>query len=68
MTLLIGVGVFALVFGFLFLFYPKAVSKMAELSNKMIARTDELIVARNKPVGIFLILAGLFILASALIR
>lgn len=68
MTLLIAIGIFSLVFGFLFLFYPQAISKMAEWSNRMIARTDEVIIARKKPVGIFLVLAGLFILGSVLLR
>ncbi len=68
MLLLIAIGVFSLVFGVLFLFFPKAISKMVEWSNRMITRTDELIIARRKSVGIFLILAGIFILASALLR
>ncbi len=68
MSILIAVGIFSLVFGFLFLFYPQAITRMAEWSNRMIARTDELIVARKKPAGIFLILAGLFILGMALLR
>jgi hypothetical protein len=68
MALLIAIGIFSLVFGILFLFFPGVISKMAEWSNRMIARTDEFIVARKKPVGIFLILAGLFILASVLLR
>ena len=68
MTVLIAIGIFSLVFGILFLFFPQVISRMVEWSNRMITRTDELIIARKKPVGIFLILAGLFILASVLLR
>lgn len=68
MALLIAIGIFSLVFGFLFLFFPQAISKMAEWSNRMIASTDQMIIARKKAVGVFLVLAGLFILASVLLR
>ncbi|HAK60949.1 MAG TPA: hypothetical protein DCO77_11290 [Nitrospiraceae bacterium] len=62
MTILTGIGIFAIVFGVLFLFLPNVISKMAEWSNRMITRTDDLIVSRRKSAGIFLILSGLFIL------
>ena len=68
MTILTAVGAFSLVFGFLFLFFPDSITKMAEWSNRMITKTDDLIVARKKPVGIFLVLAGLFILGSVFLR
>ncbi len=62
MAILTGIGIFAIVFGFFFLFLPNVISKMAEWSNRMITRTDELIVSRKKSAGIFLILSGIFIL------
>ncbi len=68
MTILTAVGVFSLVFGFLFLFSPATITKMAEWSNRMITKTDDLIIARKKPAGIFLILAGLFILGMVILR
>ncbi len=40
MMILIATGVFALIFGFLFLFSPATITKMAEWSNRMVARTD----------------------------
>ena len=63
MTILTGIGIFAIVFGVLFLFLPHVITKMAEWSNRMITRTDEIVVSRRKTAGIFLILSGLFILA-----
>ncbi len=68
MTILTAVGVFALVFGCLFLFSPDVITKMAEWSNRMITKTDELIISRKKPVGVFLVLAGLFILGMVFLR
>lgn len=68
MTILTAVGVFALVFGFLFLFSPATITKMAEWSNRMVARTDDFLISRKKPVGVFLVLAGLFMLGTALLR
>jgi hypothetical protein len=68
MTILTAVGVFSLVFGFLFLFSPATITKMAEWSNRMITKTDDLIIARKKPAGIFLVLAGLFILGMVILR
>ena len=68
MTILIATGIFALIFGFLFLFSPATITLMADWSNRMVARTDDLIISRKKPVGIFLVLAGLFMLGTALVR
>ncbi len=68
MTILIATGVFALIFGFLFLFSPDVVTKMAEWSNRMVTRTDDFLISRKKPVGVFLVLAGLFMLGTALLR
>ena len=68
MTLLTVVGVFSLVFGFLFLVSPGTITKMAEWSNRMISRTDDFVIARKKPAGIFLVLAGLFILGMVFLR
>jgi hypothetical protein len=68
MTILIAIGVFALVFGFLFLFSPDVVAKMAEWSNRMLTRTDDLVISRTKPVGAFLVLAGLFMFGKAFLR
>jgi len=68
MTILTAIGVFSLVFGFLFLFSPATITLMAGWSNRMVARTDDLIISRKKPVGVFLVLAGLFMLGTALLR
>jgi hypothetical protein len=68
MTILIATGVFALIFGFLFLFSPATITQMAEWSNRMVARTDDFLISRKKPVGVFLVLAGLFMLGTALLR
>jgi hypothetical protein len=68
MTILIAIGAFSLIFGFLFLFSPNVITKMAEWSNRMIAKTDDLIIAREKPVGVFLVLSGLFILGMVFLR
>jgi hypothetical protein len=68
MTILIATGAVALVFGFLFLFSPFTITKMAEWSNRMISRTDDFVIARKKPVGVFLVLAGLFMLGTAILR
>ncbi len=68
MTILIATGVFSLIFGFLFLFSPDVVTKMATWSNRMVTRTDELVISRKKPVGVFLVLAGFFMLGTALLR
>ena len=68
MTLLIAIGILALMFGFLFLFFPQAITKMAEWSNRMITKTDDLISVRKKPVGVFLILAGFFIIGMVVLR
>jgi hypothetical protein len=68
MAILIAIGAFSLVFGLLFLFSPATITLMAELSNRMDARTDDLLISRKKPVGVFLVLAGLFMLGTALLR
>lgn len=68
MTILIATGVFALIFGFLFLFSSDTITNMAEWSNRMVARTDDFLISREKPVGVFLVLAGLFMLGTALLR
>jgi hypothetical protein len=68
MTIVIAIGVFALLFGFLFLFSPATIIQMAEWSNRMVTRTDDLIISRKKPAGVFLVLSGLFMLGMALLR
>jgi len=68
MTILTAIGVFSLVFGFLFLFSPATITLMADWSDRMVARTDDLIISRKKPVGVFLVLAGLFMLGTTLLR
>ena len=68
MTILISIGVFSVVFGFLFLFSPATITKMAGWSNRMVARTDDFLISRKKPVGVFLVLAGLFMLGTVILR
>ncbi len=68
MTMLIAAGVFALIFGFLFLLSPATITQMAEWSNRTVTRTDDLVISRKKPVGVFLVLAGLFMLGKAFSR
>jgi hypothetical protein len=68
MAILIAIGAFTLVFGFLFLFSPATITQMAGWSNRIVARTDDFLISRKKPVGVFLVLAGLFMLGTALLR
>ena len=69
MILLIVCGTIAAVSGFLFLFAPKALIYLSEMSNK-IFMTDEVAIRFRKWVGVVLILASIlmFVIAVMLTR
>jgi uncharacterized membrane protein HdeD (DUF308 family) len=68
MGFLLVIGVLALVFGVLFLIAPQAVTKLAAWSNRLIARTDDVVNTNNKAAGVLLIVAGIFILWAYFVR
>jgi uncharacterized membrane protein HdeD (DUF308 family) len=68
MGFLLVIGVLSLVFGFLFLFAPQAITKFAAWSNRLIARTDDVVNTNSKAAGVLLIVAGLFILWAYFVR
>ena len=65
MELMLISGAISLVFGVLFLFFPKTIHRWSELSNRKLSELDPTIMSHRIGTGLCLLAVGLFCLTSA---
>ncbi len=61
MIWIVFLGLFTLLFGLLFIFSPKFLTKMSEGLNKMIQEVDTQVMRNRVAVGVVLVILGLFL-------
>jgi len=59
------VWVIALIFGLLYLFFPKWLSALSQVANQSIFPTDNYVMGSSKVVGLFLLVAAAYIIYMA---